>query len=258
MSDPHQTAVPHLSAFFDRRSHVRLWLVAVVGLGFDLWSKHWAFSALNPSPRPDAAYVAIEGLLSFRRSLNPGALFGLGKGLTPVFIGASLLALGFVLYLFYHSTPARKSLHIALACVLAGAIGKLYDRAFMLADVVHYTEQTRTDMIVGKLVEQPGGAARIMSWPDGIHLLKELRPGTEYSVRTQGVVRDFVKFDPHVTIRGMVVDLWPWIFNIADVLLVVGVGLLLINFWYERKAEVRAKADAGSESAPDAAAAERQ
>jgi len=40
-------------------------------------------------------------------------------------------------------------------------------------------------------------------------------------------VRDFLKIVWKIGDR----ELWPWIFNVADVLLVIGVGLLLITFW---------------------------
>ena len=47
----------------------------------------------------------------------------------------------------------------------------------------------------------------------------------------QPVVRDFIKFE--VKIAGR--EIYPWIFNVADAMLVVGVGILLMNFWRERK-----------------------
>ena len=110
------------SARWDLCSHLRLWPIAVVTLAIDLWTKHWAFSQLDTSP-PPGGWVIIPHVMSLRRSLNTGALFGLGKGLTPVFIAASLVALLFVLFLFIHSTRDRRSLHVALGLVLAGALG---------------------------------------------------------------------------------------------------------------------------------------
>lgn len=46
-----------------------------------------------------------------------------------------------------------------------------------------------------------------------------------------GEVRDFIKIDLAV---GQF-KLWPWIFNFADMLLVCGVGLLLLNIWFDRR-----------------------
>jgi lipoprotein signal peptidase len=122
---PVATACDERSAIAHVPSHIRLWTVAVVGLGLDLWTKAWAFSTL----RPDEKQVIIENLCSFQLSLNPGALFGLGAGMAPVFVGASVLALLFVLYLFANAGASRWSMHLALGLVLGGALGNLYDRS---------------------------------------------------------------------------------------------------------------------------------
>ena len=42
---------------------------------------------------------------------------------------------------------------------------------------------------------------------------------------------------PHIKIGSREFDIWPWVFNIADSLLVFGVALLMLNFWRERKHE---------------------
>ena len=97
-------------------SHLRLWLVVCVGLGADLWSKAWAFDTIGFQK----SRTLVEGLCSFQLSLNPGALFGIGHGYAPIFVGASVLALMFVLYMFANSTISRWSMHIALGLVLAG------------------------------------------------------------------------------------------------------------------------------------------
>jgi hypothetical protein len=46
----------------------------------------------------------------------------------------------------------------------------------------------------------------------------------------QPVVRDFIKIEARIGER----TLWPWVFNIADALLVAGVSILLLNFWFDR------------------------
>ncbi len=63
----------------------------------------------------------------------------------------------------------------------------------------------------------------------------------------QGVVRDFIKMEPQIPIgKGRRIDIWPWVFNIADVLLVVGVAMLMLNFWKERRAAQAARQAAES------------
>lgn len=242
---------PAPPAIRDVSSHARLWLVAIAGLALDLDSKHWVFSRLDPNPMEEGCFVAIPHVMTFRRSLNPGALFGLGKGLTPVFIAASVLALGFVLFLFYHSTRDRRSLHVALAMVLAGALGNLYDRSFMIADVVRYTDNGRDFTMVGKVLNPGEEPMRLGTWPEGKYP-RVISPRANPTVQQRGVVRDFIKLEPHLDVhlqgRTLRLDLWPWVFNVADVLLVVGVGVLMLNFWWERRAERAAQA-AAAESA---------
>lgn len=230
-----QTAARHLP------SHLRLWLIAAAGLALDLWTKHLAFTRLDPNPANEHGFVAIEGLMSFRRSLNPGALFGLGKGLTPIFIAASILALGFVLFLFVHSGRNRRSLHVALALVLAGALGNLFDRTFMIADVVKYNVGGKRYTLVGKIVNPDQVPIRLGVWPEGTYV-RQIPADADPDVRPLGVVRDFVKMEPHFQIAGYHIDMWPWVFNIADVLLVVGVSVLMLNFWWERKSELQENA----------------
>lgn len=248
------TGTPHVveSARWHLPSHLRLWLVAAIGLTIDLWSKHWAFEHLDPNPDPSSALVIIPHVTTFRRSLNTGALFGLGKGLTPLFIAASVLALGFVLLLFIHSTRNRWSLHIALGLVLAGALGNLYDRSFAIADVVRYQVNGRTHTEAFKRLPDEDSELTIVvgTWPDGRYKRPILKQSV-VSEHQQGVVRDFIKMEPQFTLWGRSIQIWPWVFNVADALLVVGVGLLMLNFWLERKAEIAAQKAAESSPAPE-------
>ncbi len=232
---PSESRCAPVSAFFSAGAQLRLWVVALAALAFDLWSKTWAFKNLGPYEVREF----IPSVLSFRRSVNPGALFGMGKGMVPVFIGASIVALGFVLYLFACSAPNRRSLHLALGFVLAGSLGNLHDRVFVIVDRVAIPGQRP---ILCKIIENDESSAYI--WigeaPDGAAPKLIRREGAE--ITRVGVVRDFLKIDPQV--RGH--DIWPWVFNVADSLLVIGVGVLMINLWTERRGVSR---EMGSTSA---------
>ena len=92
-----------------------LLITAVVGLATDLVTKHLAFTNL-PWNRPR---VLIPGILSLDRSLNIGALFGIGKGMSLLFILASVLAVAFVAYMFATSHRRQWVVHLALGLVLA-------------------------------------------------------------------------------------------------------------------------------------------
>lgn len=229
-------------AFRHPWSHVRLWVAAVGGLGLDLWSKEWAFHTL----RWNESRTIVDSFLGFHLSLNPGALFGLGDGFAPIFVGASVLALMFVLYLFANSSAKQWSLHVALGLVLAGAVGNLYDRSTQEADVVRLEGPEGIRRAIGTvqtadnknltLVEWQTRYQNPRTWPmaDGASTENKLAV-VEYG--PQPVVRDFIKFE--VKIAGR--EIYPWIFNVADALLVVGVCTLLINFWREKKHHPRPK-----------------
>ena len=226
----HPRAIAHLGA------HLRLWVTSLGVLAADLWTKDWAFKQLDPVE----PYHAVPHVLDFHRSLNDGAVFGSLTGMVGLFIVASVLALVFVFSLFRSSDARQRSLHIGLGLILAGALGNLYDRAFMKADVI---ELASGDRRIGIRVDPPPGRERDDSrrwlgrWPDGLD--PRSYPVSEVTEeRNQGVVRDFIKFTPQFPawmpkLAGR--DVWPWVFNIADAALVCGVGLLLINFWTDRR-----------------------
>jgi lipoprotein signal peptidase len=229
-----QPAIGHLA------SHLRFWIAAAVVLALDLYSKSRAFRDLGP----EEARAVLGGVFEFRRSLNAGAVFGSFAGYVEVFIIASVLALGFVFYLFAHSGRGQRVVHIALALILAGALGNLYDRAFIIADVARIqTASGRDALFVGVLQSEPDDpVVRIGDWPDGNNV-RTLRK-SEVTLQTQGVVRDFIKFVPRFPLwvpklGGQ--EVWPWVFNIADAALVCGVGLLLLSCWPERKSRPHPK-----------------
>jgi lipoprotein signal peptidase len=176
-------------------------------------------------------------VLEFRRSLNDGAVFGSFTGQVGVFIVASLFALAFVLYLFLHSSARQWVLHVCLALILAGALGNLYDRGFMIADVVRYTDKQGFERShIGKIVgDNTGPSVTIGDWPEGGS--PETFSRDKVQVRQQGVVRDFLKFTPEFP-KGIPRlggnDVWPWIFNIADAALVAGVIVLMMTSIFER------------------------
>ena len=77
-------------------SHAILLITAIVGLTTDLVTKYLAFDSLRWH-RPK---ILIPKVLSLELSLNLGALFGIGKGMSMLFILASVLAVVFVAYMF--------------------------------------------------------------------------------------------------------------------------------------------------------------
>lgn len=241
-----------LTSLWHGPSHARLWIVAVIGLTIDLWSKHWAFTDLH------GLCKVIPNLLHFHRSLNPGALFGFGHGMVPVFIGASGLALLFVFYLFANTPRDRWSMHVGLGMILAGALGNLYDRTFVKADAIWVPSSVswRNTLghqvyVTGKLIDEDENYWRLGEWPEGGKPYRTIRKKGKWYLEPSPVVRDFIKIDTSWLPKGF--QIWKWIFNVADALLVVGVGLLLINFWRENKSGKKAESTDSSAGDQEAA-----
>jgi signal peptidase II len=78
-------------------------------------------------PRHDAVGV-VPKILSLRLTLNRGAAFGLAQGGRWFFVVVAVVAVGVVGWIFVRSGRRDRLLHVALALMLAGAIGNLYDR----------------------------------------------------------------------------------------------------------------------------------
>lgn len=183
-------------------------LVTIGGVYADLASKHYAFESLLNRPGLEQDVLAIrEGRggarlstrdvlvrLNLHRdvmpgvrltlSTNPSVAFG-GLGWAPPRVlvgGATILTIVLVLFFFATSPAKARWLQLALAFILAGALGNFYDRLCSQVPL----------------------------------------PGME-PIRNQ--VRDFVDCsDLH----------YPWVFNVADVLLVVGVAMLMISWWFQQ------------------------
>ena len=163
------------------RAMVLFAVATVVVLTGDLVLKHFAFQFVAGEPvilDPDdpgnlqnipahEAIAVIPHVLSLRLTVNTGAVFGIGKGAKWIFIVVSVVAVVVIVRIFGCSGADARIFHVALALILAGALGNLYDR-FMYSAV-----------------------------RDMLHLF----PGT---------------------------NLWPWLFNLADAALMVGVGLVLV------------------------------
>jgi len=109
---------------------LRLFPVALAALIFSLdqWTK-WLVRTRDP-----AGMTVIPGYLNIVHVENPGVAFGLLSQSTSqwrsVFlICVSALVLGYIAILLWRSrTGAAVGLRLALALILAGALGNLYDR----------------------------------------------------------------------------------------------------------------------------------
>src|SRR6266513_437008 len=90
----------------------RFFLVCLIGLGLDLWTKWYSFEhlALANSRISDTRPHSVEfikGWLHFEITINRGAVFGLGQGQKWLFLGVSVVAIVFLSYLFATSGRQR-------------------------------------------------------------------------------------------------------------------------------------------------------
>ena len=139
----------------------------------------------------------IPHLLHLTYTENHGAVFGLGKGQQTLFVTVSVAAVAFLTYLFLTSGRAR-FYQLVLGMLLGGVIGNMYDRL-------------RFGYVRDMLHGLPG-----WHWPDWI--VNMLPRGWQPA-------------------PGQGLEVFPWVFNIADSLLCVGVAAMLIYSFFAEHPE---------------------
>lgn len=109
------------------RGAVFFGLVAT-GVAADLATKSWIFARLGmPGEKP--VWWMIPGVFGFQTTLNEGALFGMGQGLTAWYAALSVVfVLGIVAWWAFGGGARSWWLTICLAAITAGILGNLYDR----------------------------------------------------------------------------------------------------------------------------------
>jgi signal peptidase II len=111
-----------------RRRYALFFSIAILGCAADLLTKEWIFQ-WRGGPRPDNVWWLIEGYVGIETAVNLGALFGMGHGYSPLFAGLSIAAaIGVVVWIFYGQAVRDLALTLALASVMGGILGNLYDR----------------------------------------------------------------------------------------------------------------------------------
>lgn len=168
----------------------RIWWfcsLAVLGCAADLGTKHLVFR--HPQLFHGSEWWLWPGHIGLQKSLNEGALFGMGQGKVWLFALFSLAAAAAIpVWLFWFRAAHDRCLNFALGCVTGGILGNLYDRLGF-----------------------PG-----LSW-DQFH------PGR--AGERVYAVRDWILMQWN--------DQWVWPnFNIADMLLVGGACLLMLQAFF--------------------------
>jgi signal peptidase II len=124
-----------------------LLIIAALVVLFDRLSKLWIVHHV----RPGAAITVIPGVFRITHVLNTGAAFSLfADSLSPLavrntLIAFSIIAVIIVLVMLWRTGRAITLTGFALALILGGAVGNLYDRLrlsfvidFLEVHIVHY------------------------------------------------------------------------------------------------------------------------
>ena len=136
----------------------------------------------------DRVVRIIPHLIELTYTSNHGAVFGLGQGQQTLFLLVSIGAILFLGFLFMTSDSARFYQFI-LGMLLAGVLGNMYDR-----------------LRLGYVRDMIHGLPNVY-WPDWV------------------VTRLPASWQPGF---GRPLEIFPWIFNVADTLLCVGVASMLV------------------------------
>jgi len=115
-----------------RSRYALFFAIAVLGCAADLGTKQAVFAWRGPPPPmgpTNNEWWLIEPYVGIETAVNIGALFGLGAGAGRYFALLSIIAaVGILVWLFWFGAAHDRWLTVALACVMAGVFGNLYDR----------------------------------------------------------------------------------------------------------------------------------
>lgn len=126
---PTPRAASHRSPFSTRK----LVALAIVALGLvaDLWTKGWMQERLGMDPdlvhQSDVIEV-VPGFFRLQGNWNTGITFGLAAGYTEPILVFTAVACAVILAIVLFARAPSRLLLAALAMILGGALGNLYDR----------------------------------------------------------------------------------------------------------------------------------
>ncbi|MBN1508790.1 MAG: signal peptidase II [Sedimentisphaerales bacterium] len=118
----------YITGLPDAKAHLIFWVIVVLGLALDLWTKRAVFTWLEYEPGQGTEIV--DGFLSFRLALNDGAAFGIATGRYLFLVAVAALALIVILSVFLFGRAQQRIVQAALGLFAAGVSGNLWDRLF--------------------------------------------------------------------------------------------------------------------------------
>jgi signal peptidase II len=126
----------------------RIWMlvIAAVVIAVDRWTKQWVGKRLGLGQ----AIVVVPNVFRITHVLNTGAAFSMFENMNEhtvrnLLVAFSVVAVIVVLVLLWKLGKAFTMTSVALALILGGAVGNLYDRVmyshvvdFLEVHIVHY------------------------------------------------------------------------------------------------------------------------
>ncbi len=115
------------------------WLLGVAG--FVLAADQASKFALRAALEQGQTIPLINGWLQLTYVRNTGAAFGLFSHRQPLFVIATVIAIGLILFYYLQTKESNAWFNVALGLELGGAIGNLIDRVSLgwVTDFVHVT-----------------------------------------------------------------------------------------------------------------------
>lgn len=114
-----------------------IYLLAIILIGIDQWTKYLAYTKL----RPIGTFGLIDGLIGLRYTENRGAAFSILQGQQIFLVAVSAIVSLFLIYLILRAKRRKLpvAVRFAYGVLLAGAVGNLIDR-LMRGYVVDFLE----------------------------------------------------------------------------------------------------------------------
>lgn len=137
--------------------YVLFFCIAAAGVLADLVTKYFAFEYyFEPAEMVQQPHWWIDGIFGLQTATNPGALFGMGSGLSWLFAILSVVAISVIVgWLFVFKGATDRWLTFTLALITGGILGNLYDRVGLGA-MPNYPQEIHTNVRDWILFNLPG------------------------------------------------------------------------------------------------------
>ncbi len=209
--------IPFPRAGVSRGAWLTLLLTVLIGLLFDLATKYWAFRSIGPAPQV-VDRVSVERILAH----DPRRIMSLIQPHEPREIIPGVLNFQLVLNAgaVFGTGQGKRWFFIAFTCIALGFALWIFARRTRAGDRLGHVS-------IGLVIA--GGL------------------GNLYDRLRYACVRDFIhplpdwKLPFGLSWPSGERDIWPYVSNVADALLLFGIGVLMVKLWRADDAHHQAK-----------------